>query len=161
MKLVAKPIGLEAFGKSVVILHIDDAAELGTRSSGRVQLLHGDKGLTAIVNTTGRIVMRGEVGVYKEVQDALGLWDGEVVDVDVASPPTSLSYIRNRLEGRKLNSHEISEIIRDTVRGNLSEIEIASFVTSLNTFHLDLDEATSLSMAMVESGKTLNLTENP
>ena len=157
MKLVAKPIGLEAFGKSVVILHIDDAAELGTRSSGRVQLLHGDKGLTAIVNTTGRIVMRGEVGVYKEVQDALGLWGGEVVDVDVASPPTSLSYIRNRLEGRKLNSHEISEIIRDTVRGNLSEIEIASFVTSLNTFHLDLDEATSLSMAMVESGKTLNL----
>jgi len=161
MKLVAKPIGLEAFGKSVVILHIDDAAELGTRSSGRVQLLHGDKGLTAIVNTTGRIVMRGEVGVYKEVQDALGLWDGEVVDVDVASPPTSLSYIRNRLEGRKLNSHEISEIIRDTVRGNLSEIEIASFVTSLNTFHLDLDEATSLSMAMVESGKTLNLNRKP
>ncbi len=161
MKLVAKPIGLEAFGKSVVILHIDDAAELGTRSSGRVQLLHGDKGLTAIVNTTGRIVMRGEVGVYKEVQDALGLWGEEIVDVDVASPPTSLSYIRNRLEGRKLNSHEISEIIRDTVRGNLSEIEIASFVTSLNTFHLDLDEATSLSMAMVESGKTLNLNRKP
>jgi len=161
MKLVAKPIGLEAFGKSVVVLHVDDAAELGTRSSGRVRLLHGNKGLTAIVNTTGRIVMRGEVGVYKEVQDALGLWGGEVVDIDLASPPTSLIYIRNRLEGRKLNSHEIAEIIRDTVRGDLSEIEIASFVTSLNTFHLDLDEATSLSMAMVESGKTLNLNRKP
>jgi AMP phosphorylase len=161
MKLVAKPIGLEAFGKSVVILHADDAGELGTRSSGRVLLNYCEKELTALVNTTSSFVARGEVGIYKEVQDRFGLHGGETVDVDVASPPTSLVYIRNRLEGRKLNEEEIAEIIRDSVRGDLSEIELASFVTSLNTFHLDLDEATSLSMAMVESGKTLKWNREP
>ena len=161
MKLVAKPIGLEASGKAVVILHVDDAAELGTRSSGRVRLRYEQKGLTALVNTTSRVVGKGKIGVFEEVQDALGLRGGELVNIDIASPPTSLTYIRNRLEGRKLASGEIAEIIRDTVRGDLSEIEIASFVTSLNTFHLDLDEATSLSLAMVESGKILELNRKP
>jgi len=161
MKLVTKCIGLEAFGKSVVILHVDDAAELGTRSSGRVRIRHHRKELTAIINTTDRVVTKGEVGIFEEVKNTLGLQGGEVLDVEIATPPTSLSYIRNRLEGRKLNREEMAMIIVDTVRGNLSEIEIAAFVTSLNTFHLDLDEATSLSMAMVESGSVLKLNRKP
>ena len=161
MKLVTKSIGLEAFGKSVVILHVDDAAELGTRSSGRVRIRHHRKELTAIINTTDRVVTKGEVGIFEEVKNTLGLQGGEVLDVEIATPPTSLSYIRNRLEGRKLNREEMAMIIVDTVRGNLSEIEIAAFVTSLNTFHLDLDEATSLSMAMVESGSVLKLNRKP
>jgi anthranilate phosphoribosyltransferase len=65
------------------------------------------------------------------------------------------------LEGRKLSGPEIAEIIRDLIRGDLSEIEVTAFVTSLNNFRLDLDEATSLSTAMVQSGKTLNLTKRP
>ena len=161
MKLSAKPIGIEAFGKSIVILHVDDAEELGTRSSGRVRLRHNGRELTAIVNTTGRVVEKGEVGVYEEVRGSLGLKGGEILDIEMASPPSSLSYIRNRLEGRKLNEPEIAEVIRDIVRGDLSEVEVASFVTSLNTFRIDLDEATSLSMAMVESGKTLKLKKGP
>jgi AMP phosphorylase len=161
MKLIVKSIGLEAFGKSVVILNTDDAAELGTRSSGRVRLKGHDKEITALVNTTSRIVKKGEVGVYQEVQNSLGLSSGELLDVDLSSPPSSITHIRNRLEGRKLGSDEIAEIIRDTVRGDLSEIELSAFVTSLNTFHLDLDEATSMSTAMVESGKTLKLNRKP
>ena len=161
MKLIVKPIGLEAFGKSVVILNTDDAAELGTRSSGRVRLKGRDREITALVNTTSRIVKKGEVGVYQEVQSSLGLSSGELLDVDLSSPPPSLTHIRNRMEGRKLDRDQIAEIIRDTVRGDLSEIELSAFVTSLNTFHLDLDEATSLSIAMVESGKTLKLNRRP
>jgi AMP phosphorylase len=161
MKLKAKPIWIEALGKLVVILQVDDAGELGTRSSDRVRLRYDGKELTAIVNTSRRHVKKGEIGVFEEVQKTLGLEGGEILDVDMTSAPNSLSYIRNRLEGRKLNGPEITEIIRDTERGDLSEIEIASFVTSLNTFRLDLDEATSLSMAMVQSGKTLNLTKRP
>jgi AMP phosphorylase len=161
MKLKAKPIWIEALGKSVVILQVNDAEDLGTRSSDRVRLKYDGRELTVIVNTSRRLVKKGEIGVFEEVQKTLGLEGGETLDVDITSPPNSLSYIRNRLEGRKLSGPEITEIIRDTVRGDLSEIEIASFVTSLNTFRLDLDEATSLSMAMVQSGKTLNLTKRP
>ena len=68
-----------------------------------------------------------------------------VVEVEVSSPPNSLNYIRNKLRGRKLTRNEIREIIKDVVSGELSEVEITSFVTSLHHFALDIDEATSLS----------------
>ncbi|MEM3479144.1 MAG: AMP phosphorylase, partial [Candidatus Bathyarchaeia archaeon] len=71
--------------------------------------------------------------------------------------PLSVYYVRNKLSGRKLTYEEIFEIVKDAVSGNLSEIEIAAVVTALHAFGLDLDEATSLSMAMVETGNRLEL----
>ena len=71
--------------------------------------------------------------------------------------PSSVYSIRNRLSGRKLTYEEILEIIRDMVKGHISEIEMTSFVTALHILGLDLDEATSLSLAMVETGNTLKI----
>ena len=38
---------------------------------------------------------------------------------------------------------------------------ISAFVTALHNFGLDLDEATSLSLAMVKTGSTLKLNRHP
>ncbi|MGQ9543268.1 MAG: AMP phosphorylase [Candidatus Bathyarchaeia archaeon] len=148
---------LDAGGKLIVIINEEDAEELGVRSLGRVKLWRGSREVTAIVNTTTRMVHRGYVGVYMEVQLRLQLCEGDMVEVELSTPPNSLSHIKKRLRGRKLSHIEIKEIIRDVVNGRLSEVEIASFVTSLQHFAIDMDEATSLSVAMVESGQTLQL----
>jgi len=79
------------------------------------------------------------------------------VDVEIAAFPRSLQFIRNKLEGKKLQRHEIYEIVKGVVDGTLSEGEIASFVTALHIQGIDLDEATGLSLSMVETGKQLNL----
>jgi AMP phosphorylase len=157
MKLKAMLIHLDAGGKWVAILNTDDAEELGVRSLGRIRLRKHDRELTAIVNTTSKIVPKGSIGIYDETRSYLQLGQGDEVEVEVSSPPSSLNYIKNRLRGRKLTRDEIREIIRDVVSGELSEVEITSFVTSLHHFALDIDEATSLSWAMVETGRTLQL----
>jgi len=157
MKLKTKFLGLETGGKSIVILNKETSDELGIRSSGRVNLQHGKKELTAIVDVTTKVVERNYIGVSEEVRSSLGLKEFEEIEVEVAKFPTSLEFVKNKLKGRKLSYEEILEIVKDTVEGNLSEIEIASFVTALHTFGLDLDEAASLSLAMVETGKTLEL----
>jgi len=157
MKMKAKLIHLEAGGKWIAILNTDDADELGVRSLGRIRLRKGKHELIAIVNTTTRIVPKGFVGIYDEAQSRLQLQEGDEVEIEPSSPPNSLSYIRNRLRGRKLSREETYEIVKDLVSGALSEVEITSLVTSLHHFALDIDEATSLSWAMVETGQTLRL----
>jgi len=157
MKLKVNLIHLDAGGKWIAILNIDDADELGVRSLGRIKIRTDRRELTAIVNTTSRIVHKGSIGIYDEAQPYLQIQEGDMVDVETSSPPNSLNYIRNRLRGRKLSREETGEIIRDIVRGELSEVEITSFVTSLHHFALDIDEATGLSLAMVETGNTLKL----
>jgi hypothetical protein len=88
MKLKAKPIWIEALGKSVVILQVNDAEDLGTRSSDRVRLKYDGRELTVIVNTSRRLVKKGEIGVFEEVKKTLGLEGGETLDVDITSPQT-------------------------------------------------------------------------
>ncbi|KYH41539.1 MAG: putative thymidine phosphorylase [Candidatus Bathyarchaeota archaeon B26-2] len=161
MRLTAKFLGLEAGGKSVVVLNKEDAEELGVPTLGRVKVRSNGKEVTAIINTTTALIDVGVIGLYDEVRRSLDIKEGDVLDVEIAPSPTSVYFIRNKLRGRKLTYEEILEIIKDTVKGNLSEIEIAAFVTALHSFGLDLDEATSLSIAMVETGNTLKLGRHP
>ena len=161
MKLKAKILGLEAGGKLVALLNKEDAEDLGISSLERVRIARGNKEAIAIVNTATKLIERGTIGIYEEVRAALGVEAEEEVDVEIAPLPRSVHFIRNKLRQRKLTYEEILEIIKDMVRGNLSEIEIASFVTALHIFGLDLDEATSLSRAMVETGSTLEIDKHP
>ncbi|MBS7609139.1 AMP phosphorylase [Candidatus Bathyarchaeota archaeon] len=157
MKLVARLLGLEAGGEYIVVLNDEDAQDLGVRSLGRVKLSFEGRELTAIVNTARTLVPKGVLGVYDGVKEFLRLEEGAILEVTAASPPRSFQYIRRRLDGRRLAYHEIYEIVKDVVQRNLSQVEISSFVTALHNHGLDMEEATSLSLAMVETGETLKL----
>jgi len=161
MRLKAKFLGLEAGGKSIVVLNKEDADDLGVPPLGRVKISFRGREVTAIINTTILLIHVGVIGLYEEVRRALNVEEGDLLEVEIAPSPTSVHFIRNKLRGRKLTYEEILEIVRDTVKGNLSEIEIAAFVTALHSFGLDLDEATSLSIAMVETGNILKLDRHP
>jgi AMP phosphorylase len=157
MKFKVKLLGLESGGKPIIVLNVSDAGDLGVHSLDRVRIFHGKKAVTAIVNVAEKIVKKGWLGVYNEVKSVLSLKDNQLVEVEVAKFPESLYFIRNKLKGRKLNYKEMYQIVKDVVERNLSEVEIAAFVTTLHNNGLDLDEATSLSLAMVETGEKLNL----
>ncbi|MBS7657868.1 MAG: AMP phosphorylase [Candidatus Bathyarchaeia archaeon] len=157
MKFKVKEVDLDAGGKLISVLNMDDAEELGIRSLSRIKIEYNNKEVTAIANITKKVVNKGEIGIFREVKEKLEVIEGETVNVSPAPLPKSLDYIKNRLKGRKLNKKEIKEIVMDVVEGRLSEVEIAAFITSLNFKCLDLEEAMNFSLAMVEAGKTLNL----
>ena len=157
MRLRVKFLGLDAGGKPIVVMNKEDAEELGIRGMARVSLKTDKKQLTGIVNITTKIVNKGMLGISEEVKTILSLKEGMNIEVDIAKFPSSLQYIKNKLNGRKLAYEEILQIVKDTVEGNLSEMEIASFVTALESNGLDIDEAASMSLAMVETGEKLNL----
>lgn len=155
MFLKAAILGIESGGKPIVFLNKSDADELGIRASGRISINYKKKPMTAIVNTTTS-VRRGFVGMNEEVRQALAIKQNSMVEIEIASFPKSLHYIHNKLIGRRLGYDEVSEIVKDVVEGNLNENEISAFVTALSMQGLDLDEATSLALSMVETGKQFN-----
>lgn len=155
MRLKTDVLGVESGGRPVVFLNKSDADELGITASGRV-ILRTKRPITAIVNVSTKSVKKGHVGISEEVKLHLGRVPSSV-DIEISPFPRSLQFIRNKLAGKKLVYREIHEIVRGVVNGNLNESEIASFVTALHIHGIDLDEATNLSMAMVETGKKMNL----
>lgn len=161
MRLRVRDLGIESGRKPVVTLSVDDAAELGIRSGERLRLTFNEHSINAIVNIATKLIEKGVIGVYGEVIQSLQLKEKDTIDVEPANPPLSLQYIRNKLRRRKLNYEEILEIVKDTVAGNLSEVEMAAFVVALEQQGLDLDEATSLTVAMVETGQHLEINKKP
>ena len=155
MLLKVKILGIDSGGKPFVFLNDKDADELNITASERVTV-KAKKKIIAIVNTTSTIE-KGFLGVTEEVKKNLSLKPESKVTVDIAPYPKSLQFIRNKLSGKKLLYQEIHEIVKDMIDGNLSENEISAFVTALHIDKMDLDEATSLSRCMVDTGKTLKI----
>ncbi len=155
MLLKVKILNIDSGGKPVVFLNDKDADELNITASERVTV-QSKKKITAIINISST-VEKGFLGVTEEVKKTLLLKQNSRVNVDVAPFPKSLQFIRNKLSGKKLFYPEIREIVQDLVDGNLNENEISAFVTSLHIDKIDLDEATSLSRSMIDTGKTLKI----
>ncbi|MEM3172226.1 MAG: AMP phosphorylase [Candidatus Nitrosotenuis sp.] len=155
MRLKVDILGVESGGRPIVFLNKADAEEIGISASGRV-VLKTKKPITAIVNISTKSVKKGHIGISEETRARLIRVPREI-DIEISPFPKSLQFIRNKLAGKKLVYGEIHEIVKGVVDGNINESEIASFVTALHIHGIDLDEATNLSMAMVETGKMLKL----
>lgn len=160
MKLKAKFLDIQAGGKRIAILDDETASLLGVHSSDRVRITYGKKQVVAIVNIASNFP-HNQIGIYEEISKALGIKPGESVEVQHAPIPEGLSYVRAKIRGERLRENEIEAIVKDVVERHLSDIELAAFVTALHIRGLSMDEIETLSRAMVETGKTLDLDKGP
>jgi len=157
MKLIARPIDLEVGGKFVIILNKEDADSLDLRALDRVRISYRDKELTAIVDTTTKFTIKGEIITNDDVTNFFELKGGEHLQVFPQKELESIVYIKQKLSGARLEYDKIKKIIEDVVDKKISSIELTAFVTALHTLGLSIDEAASLSKAMAKTGKRLKL----
>lgn len=160
MKLKAKLLHIQAGGRNVAVLDETSANYLGVLSSDRVRISHGDKQAVAIVNVAADFPHKS-IGLYEEPAKRLDIAGEENVEVESVTLPESLSYIQAKINNSRLRENEVVSIIHDVVEGHLSNIELASFLTALYIHGISMEEAESLSKAMVETGSTLALGKNP
>jgi len=155
MKLRVRTLGLDAAGKTVVIINSEDSLELGVHPLERIVLQHGRKKLTVVVNITEKFVKSGEVVVYKEVKDILGLKSGDFVEACPRGELISKIYIRKKIEGHELDYKEMRCIVNDVVERDLNDLELASFITALHIRGLTMKENIVLSKAMIDTSKKI------
>ena len=159
MKLKAQPYDIEV-GRYEVILNALDADELGIHAGDRVQIKNRDT-ITAVVETTDAIIPPGRVGVYREAWEAMKAVPDEVVEVLPAERPKSIQFIRKKMDKLKITSEEMHDIISDIVEGNLTDIELTSFITSSYINGMDADEIEWMTRAMVKTGDQVSFDVHP
>ncbi len=155
MKMKAKYIDMDA-GEYTAVLHDDDCLELGVNEQDRIKLKFKGKEVTAIVQTTDTIVQPGEVGILENAFRALEIEADDQLEVVYTAKPDSVSYIRKKMEGKKLMENEIRALISDISNNRLSQVEMSAYITSLFINGMDVEETTGLIRAMVESGETID-----
>lgn len=147
-------------GRMQVLMHAEDAEELGLHPRDRVRVSGNGQGVTAIVDTTDSVVDGGMVGIFPEVCEGLGLddagMDGAQVDIVPAERPRSVQAIRKKMDGQELTKDEVRRIVEDIVDGSLSDIELAAYVTAVEIEGMTMDEIRETTIAMVETGETID-----
>lgn len=134
----------------IVILHEDDAKEIGAYPLDRIQLTHNGKTTNCVVDTTEELVNPGTVLLTQGVDHI----EGEVT-VSLAPKPQSVQYIRKKLRDKELEQEEIEAIINDINHHRLSDIEMGAYVSAMYANELSMREVADLTNAMVAAGDTL------
>jgi len=162
LKLQSRIFDLHA-GTFVAVMHEDDASDLGVHSLERIEItnIKQKRSAVAVVNITEREVKKGQIGLFEEIRRELLVKKPVQVEVKAVPALESVSLIRKKIRGEKLSAGELNKIVRDINDGKISQLELSSFMTSVYIRGFDIDETTSMTKALIENGKKLELKKTP
>ncbi|MFH1510608.1 MAG: AMP phosphorylase [Candidatus Woesearchaeota archaeon] len=163
MRLAVKETSISTGGVLIAVIHCKDAEKLDLHPMDRVKVYNKGKVETVVVDIarTELIVPEGKIGLHREVAEALGAKNHDLVDIALARKPLSLDYIKKKLDGHKLGKKEFDQIVWDIVHNKLSEAELTYFVAACYTNSLTNEETVFLTRAMAEQGDILKLGRYP
>ena len=159
MKLIARDYDLEATVLRVII-HDDDCVEIGVKEGDRVRI-DGTRSYVVTANKSDTLVKRGEILMPKNVMKKVGAKDGMEVNVVFSPSPESVRSIRKKMDGQKLTKDEINAVVQDILEARLSLIETSAWLTALYINGMDVDEIADMTMAMVNTGDTIQFDRTP
>ena len=156
--LRAMRMRLHAQHQCIAIMHVDCHVchSEGLSSRSQVLIVAGDREVQALLyQTDGDLFGRDLVVLSEAAWAALGISDGD--SVQVRHPPVleSLAGVRRRVHGRRLEAGDFAAIVLDVVRGRYTDVQLSAFLTATAALPLDEAEAVHLTRAMVEVGQRL------
>lgn len=156
--LQVRPFDIK-IGQHKVMLNVVDARERGLHAGDRVRVRTKGAATTALLDTTLEMVKQGEIGIFTEALKDLN--DPTSVDVLPSPKPASICYIKQMMDKQKLSQEQIRTIVQDIVDNNLSEIELAAYVTASYIHNMDSQEVEWLTKAMIETGERIHFDTHP
>ena len=148
-------IRIKTGGIPVAVLHKDTAHMMDLHVGDRVRLKSDRSTVVCLLDITNGHFPKKKIGLFVEAYEALNIEKNDVVDITAADKPKSLLSIRAKLDGEKLTSEQLNEIVRDIVHGDLSDVEMTYFVSGCYAHGLSDDETAALTKAIVKNGKKL------
>ncbi len=147
-------------GLPVAMLNKKTAKKIGVHTTGRISLKTFSKypiELSTVVDTIEGVVKEGEILLSSEIRKRMRLKIGQKIDVNIASVPRSVIFVKKKLNKKRLSEKEINEIIRDVVNNSLSDPEIALFISAMYKYGMNFKETIYLINAILKTGNRLNI----
>ena len=155
MKAKVKTLDIRA-GKPVVILNNRDAAERSIFLGDRICIKYRDLEGMAIVDTS-KEVPKGNIVLFEETREELGVEEDENVEVESTIKPDSIDYIKKKVQGEELTYDETYSIVEDAVEFRLTDSELMAYTVAIDMSDFSLKEAKDLTRAMVETGEEIDV----
>jgi thymidine phosphorylase len=159
-----RPLGIDTHREFVIYMRRDChvcRAE-GFEAQTRVQVAHGDRRIIATVNVIDSdLLAPGEASLAASGWPALGAAPDDEVQVSHAPTLDSLSAMRAKVYGNRLDASALRAIIGDVAAGRYSDIHIAAFLSACAGGRMDLQETVDLTRAMVDVGDRIDWGRSP
>jgi thymidine phosphorylase len=157
-------LGIDTYREPVVYMRRDChvcRAE-GFEAQARVTVQGQRRAIVATLNVLhGELIAPGEIGLSEAAFSMLGADTGELVEIAHPRPLESMSAVRRKIYGRRLDAEDFDRIVRDIADGGYADVEIAALVTACAGTRLDTSEIVALTRAMIDCGETLRWDVRP
>lgn len=160
-----RPLGIDTHQEFVIYMRRDChicRAE-GFQAQTRVEVGLRARRIIATINVVdSELLAPGEASLSASAWPALGAAPGEAVTVVVHAPTLdSLSAMRAKIYGHRLEAGAFAAIIGDVAAGRYSDLHIAAFLSACAGGRMDLQETIDLTRAMVDVGERIDWRRTP
>ena len=162
--LRARHLGLHAQHDAIALMRTDCHVCRSEGLSARSQVLvaAGDRTVLAtLYQVSSDMIAVDEVGLSEGAWLRLGVSDGDSLTVHHPEPVESLSKMRHRIYGHRLDSAALNAIVSDIVDGQYADVHLAAFVTAGAALPFDERETMELTRVMVDVGERLSWDRAP
>lgn len=162
--LKLKRLGIDTYQEPVVYMRGDCPicrAE-GFEAQTRVEVRLHDRAIIATLNVMRQdLLEHGEGSLSESAWRRLDASTGDRIELRRAPPLDSMSLVRGKVYGKRLDGTSLTAIIRDVAAGRYSDLQLSAFVTACAGDRLDLDETIALTNAMIGVGDRLHWANTP
>lgn len=167
--LRVRRLGIDTHQEAVVYMRADCplCRSEGFEAQSRVQITLGDRSIVAtlsIVHTdvaTPGLLERDEAGLSEIAWKRLGEPTGDRAHFTHPDPVGSLSNVRAKIYGDRLDERQFRAIIGDIVDGRYADVHLAAFLTACAGDRMSDAETVGLTRAMIDSGRRLDWDRTP
>ena len=159
-----RPLGIDTQQEYVVYMHRDCHICRAEGFGAQTRLDVGLQGrhIQATLNVVhSKLLGSGEASLSNSAWKALGAHDGDAITVAHASTLDSMSAVRSKIYGHRLDLPGFNAIIGDISAGRYPDLHIAAFLSACAGGRLDFQETIDLTRAMVDSGEHLDWGAQP
>jgi len=157
-------LGIDTYQEAVIYMHRDCyvCRSEGFDAQARIQVEHSHRSIIATLNViTTDLLALDEVGLSEAAWRLLGAQEGDQVVLSHPAPVESLSHVRAKVYGKRLDAAAMGVIIQDIVAGRYSDVHLSAFITACSKDRLDRQEMVALTQAMIEGGERLDWGRTP
>ncbi len=150
-------------GRMICVLNERDAKELGVIAGDRLEIKNKSNGRRAvgIVDISSMSVKEKGIGLFEEVANLLKINGNELVEVKATPPLKSVEFIKNKMNGERLNQKEFDEIVKDITDCRLNDIEASAFVSAVYMKELNMKETAFLTKSLINNGQRISFDVEP